>query len=69
MITSAENRSWLHDVPLGEGYGRAGLPAPSTVRPCKIATIEARSADYVGKVDDTIMDQVAAHVRRYLGLI
>jgi mRNA interferase MazF len=28
MITSAENRPWPGDIPFGDAYGRAGLPAP-----------------------------------------
>ena len=40
MITSAESRAWPGDVPLGEHYREAGLPAPSVIRPCKLATIE-----------------------------
>jgi len=45
MITSAENRAWPGDVPFGNFYAQSGLPAPSVVRPCKLATIEARHAE------------------------
>lgn len=40
MITSAENRGWAGDVLITD-LKRAGLPAPSIVRPAKIATAEA----------------------------
>src|SRR6202035_1383666 len=36
MITSAENRAWPEDVPFGDSYAKAGLPAPSLIRPCKL---------------------------------
>ena len=48
MITSAENRPWAGDVAIPD-YQGAGLPAPSMVRPVKIATIEARYAEPVGR--------------------
>jgi mRNA interferase MazF len=40
----------------------AGLPAPSLVRPAKLATIEAREAERLGKLP--VSDRAA--VRRYL---
>lgn len=39
MITSADNDPWTCDVRIGD-IDRAGLPAPSVVRPAKIACIE-----------------------------
>lgn len=51
MITSADNRSWADDVPLGDSYSEAGLPAPSVVRPAKIATIDAAVATRLGRID------------------
>lgn len=39
MITSAGNDPWACDVPIAD-IERAGLPAPSVVRPAKIACIE-----------------------------
>ena len=48
MITSAENRARPGDVPLGESYAEAGLPAPSLIRPCKLATIESDHAEKSG---------------------
>jgi mRNA interferase MazF len=49
MITSAENRACPGDVVIAN-HERAGLPAPSVVRPIKVATIEARSAERLGKI-------------------
>lgn len=48
MITSAENRPWTHDVDLGPHYAACGLPAPSVVRPVKIATVDATRIDRIG---------------------
>lgn len=61
MITSAANRGWLGDVPVSD-TNEAGLPAPSLVRPAKLATIEAREAERLGKLPES--DRAA--VRRYL---
>jgi mRNA interferase MazF len=54
MITSAENRAWPDDVAFGPSYRKAGLPAPSVVRPCKLATIETRHAVSVIPVFDGV---------------
>ena len=68
MITSAENRAWPGDVSLEKVHRQAGLPAPSVVRPCKTATIEASHADRLGSVDSSTAQTVSAAIRRYLGL-
>jgi mRNA interferase MazF len=47
MITSAENRAWTGDIEVGAG-GKTGLPAPSLVRPAKIATIDQAAATKLG---------------------
>ena len=44
MITSAENEAWSSDVSITD-LKRAGLPAPSVVRPAKIACIEPGQID------------------------
>ena len=68
MITSADNRPWPGDVPFGAGYASAGLPAPSIVRPCKLATIEAADADRLGRIAapkrSAVTDAVASHLGR-----
>jgi mRNA interferase MazF len=64
MITSAENRSWPDDVAFGETYTEAGLPAPSLIRPCKLATIESGHAERIGRVNGDLMERVVAYLRR-----
>ena len=61
MITSAAHRGWPGDVVVSD-LASAGLPAPSIVRPAKIATIEARDAERLGALPSR--DRGA--VRRYL---
>ena len=51
MITSAAHRRWRDDVEITD-LAIAGLPAPSIVRPTKIATIEAADAERVGHLPD-----------------
>ncbi|MDR3461153.1 MAG: type II toxin-antitoxin system PemK/MazF family toxin [Beijerinckiaceae bacterium] len=67
MVTSAGNRPWSGDLSLGAEYAEAGLPAPSVIRPCKIATIEARHAERLGRVPPALMRDVAAALRGMLG--
>jgi len=62
MITSAEHRGWPGDVVISE-LGGAGLPAPSIVRPAKIATIDARDA---GRRLGTLPPPDRGAVRTYL---
>ncbi|MFG1391968.1 type II toxin-antitoxin system PemK/MazF family toxin [Xanthobacter agilis] len=66
MITSAENRPWPGDVSFGAGYRKAGLPAPSVVRPCKIATIAARHAEPLGAVSKAMLRKVQTEVQQLL---
>jgi mRNA interferase MazF len=66
MITSAENRAWPDDVPFGDSYADAGLPAPSLVRPCKLATIESGHAEKIGRVDANLMVKVTDFLLRSL---
>ncbi len=47
MITSATHLGWLGDVVISYLDG-AGLPAPSIIRPAKIATIDAQDAVRLG---------------------
>ena len=58
MITSAANRRWPDDVAIEQGHAECGLPVPSLVRTAKIATIEARVADALGRLDAVRMAQV-----------
>jgi mRNA interferase MazF len=68
MITSAENRPWPGDLSLGKSFEDAGLPAPSIIRPCKLATIEARHAEPLGRIKPAMMAKVASALRQYLGM-
>jgi len=49
MVTSAIHRRWKGDV-LISSLAEAGLPAASLVGPAKIATIEAKDADVLGRL-------------------
>jgi len=67
MITSAENESWSGDVRIGD-VQRAGLPAPSVIRPAKIACIDpGRLLRRAGKLDKATARSVAQRIRRFLG--
>ncbi len=67
MITSADNAPWASDVAIGD-LDRAGLPAPSVVRPAKIACIEpARIDRRIGRLDKAAARKVAQKVRGFLG--
>jgi mRNA interferase MazF len=61
MITSASNRGWSGDIAISD-FRAAGLPAPSIVRPAKVATIEARDAERLG----TLAAEDRPGVSRYL---
>jgi mRNA interferase MazF len=65
MITSAEHRGWPGDVLISDLDG-AGLPAPSIVRPAKIATIEARDAGRLGILPPTDRGAVHTYLRQRL---
>lgn len=61
MITSSENRGWVGDVVVSD-LAMAGLPAPSIVRPAKIATIEARDANRLGVLPASDRGAVATYL-------
>src|ERR1041385_1929759 len=64
MITSADNESWQSDVPISDA-DRAGLPAPSVIRPTKIACIDpARVLRRAGKLDKATARVVRSEERR-----
>ncbi|MDE2256733.1 MAG: hypothetical protein KGK05_03100 [Xanthomonadaceae bacterium] len=67
MITSAANRGWDGDVNLVNLAG-AGLPAPSVIRTAKIATIDARDAERLGKITTGTLTVVKNRLRKTLGL-
>ena len=49
MITSHANRAWAGDVPVSD-LAESGLPSPSVVRTAKIATIETKEAERIGRL-------------------
>jgi len=63
MITSAENRAWDGDVAIPD-HAEVGLPAPSVIRPVKIATVEVRHVEAIGKVTaktkEAVMERICA---------
>jgi mRNA interferase MazF len=67
MITSAENRRWQGDVEIGD-WAAAGLPAPSVIRPLKIATIETRHAEVLGRIEAAELAAVARVLGRLMAL-
>lgn len=67
MITSAENRGWPSDVPIAN-LGLAGLPAPSVVRPSKIATIDATRVQRLGALPRSQLERVMKAVAGTLHL-
>jgi mRNA interferase MazF len=66
MITSAENRPWPDDVGVTD-LAAAGLPAPSVVRCAKIATLDARRAERIGRLDAPALEAVRANLAARLG--
>jgi len=68
MITSAENRRWPRDIALVDNYAEVGLPAPSLIRPSKIATIETTHAEPLGHVDQATLLRLDQALRDQLGL-
>lgn len=67
MVTSASHRRWPNDVELID-YAACGLPAPSIIRPAKIATIEDRDAAPLGTVPEAVLKSVLASVGSQLGI-
>lgn len=65
MITSAENEAWSCDVGVID-LDCAGLPAPSVVRPAKLACIEpARVLRRAGALDKPTAARVAERLRGF----
>ena len=66
MITSAENRGWPGDVAVDD-LVVAGLPVASVVRTAKIATIEARDAQPLGRITGAPMQVIGRHLAAAFG--
>jgi mRNA interferase MazF len=67
MITSAENRPWSGDIAV-EDVAKAGLPVASVIRTAKIATIDARDAERLGKIGARVRREVFRKVAGTLNL-
>jgi mRNA interferase MazF len=65
MITSADNRGWPGDVLVSDLLG-AGLPVQSLVRTEKIATVDARDTERIGRLPEANRQTVTARLRRHL---
>ncbi|GAA0703812.1 type II toxin-antitoxin system PemK/MazF family toxin [Dokdonella soli] len=61
MITSAENRGWPGDVAVPD-LVKAGLPVPSVIRTAKVATIDARDAEPLGRIGARTRRQVSRNI-------
>lgn len=61
MITSATHRRWPGDVFVSD-LKRAGLPVASIVRPAKLATIEADTAEKIGTLPAADRDAVVRYL-------
>lgn len=66
MITSAENRGWPGDVAITD-LARAGLPAPSVIRPTKVATIDAADASRLGAVSAATLKKALRLIAERIG--
>jgi mRNA interferase MazF len=63
MITSAENRPWPEDIRVSS-HQACGLPAPSVIRPAKIASIEAsRIVSVLGSLGQDDAGRVMSYFR------
>ena len=68
MITSAANRGWPGDVEIAD-HAAAGLPVASVIRTEKIATIEARDAEPIGRLPQPVRTATVEQVRRHLAAV
>ena len=57
MITAAENTPWPGDVAV-RGLRRAGLPIASVIRCAKIATVDIRQIERIGRLGSAEQDGV-----------
>jgi mRNA interferase MazF len=65
MITSTANRGWAGDVAITD-QAKAGLPAPSIIRPTKIATVDtALILRRLGSIAPADRSAVLQTIKRY----
>jgi mRNA interferase MazF len=66
MITSKANPRWACDIDI-EDLAAAGLPAPSVIRPAKLATIEPhRIVRTIGTIGASARKEMARRLRQML---
>jgi mRNA interferase MazF len=65
MITSARHTLWPDDVMIGDP-SEAGLSRPSLVRTAKIAAIDRRHIETIGRLAAADRRLVAEHLRQHL---
>ena len=69
MITTAEHSMWSCDIPIRD-IERAGLPAPSIIRPAKIACLDPnRIVRRLGRLEKAYARKVAQQLRAFLGAV
>jgi mRNA interferase MazF len=66
MVTNALRPDWPGDLPI-ENYASIGLPHPSKIRTAKIATLEARGAEIIGRIDERLLTEVRNVMAANLG--
>ncbi len=66
MITNARRAPWPGDVAVPDHLA-AGLNIPCKVRTAKISTLEARSAELVGRLPNATIADVMARVSATVG--
>ena len=67
MIASAEHPAWPGDVLLGGASQETGLRVASRIRTAKIATIETKHAEALGKIAHTVLREVRRQLSLALG--
>lgn len=67
MVTSLANAGWRDDVAIDDHVG-VGLPAPSVVRPAKVASIVEETARPLGRLPGPLLDAVLDAVRLAMSL-
>lgn len=66
MITSARNPGWADDIPVPDDP-MTGLPAPSVIRPAKLATLAAARLDKrLGVLPPAPWSELASYLRNHL---
>jgi mRNA interferase MazF len=66
MITSARHSPWPGDVAVSD-LPAAGLSHPSIVRTAKIAAIDSRLAETIGRLSEADRAAVSQHLRQQFG--